>query len=145
MRVHYSILKKRPGTNLQYPIELDGGSDGVTEVISIPMFPIRNGMELLIAVKVSGVTGASPSTVSLHTGNFVDSQLKTVDPWRGTADKTASISTNGMVEILIHPHNSSDIGKLPLGIYGKVSIDVPSGSTVTVEDIILTEVRTGPG
>lgn len=110
--------------------------------VSDPFVLIGDGRKLAVWAKVGSVTAASSISLSLYTGYRRDSSGTVT--YRSTPDATASVSSDGVVELLIDPTDPSLSGKLPVGPHAIVVATTGAGDAVTVEELFVVEEECRP-
>lgn len=106
--------------------------------VTDPFDLLGHGREMAVVLKVSGVTAGAGITASLWTGYLADNTTS-APIFRATADKSVSITGNGVFEILLNPEVAGDVAKMPLGYHGKVTVTTGAGSAVTVDEVHIVE------
>lgn len=135
MRRNVDITKRISGIPTAQVVPASQTTPGQT--VTDPFFLHGEGRELLLGIRVTGVTVAAAISANLWTGI-----MKAADgtvTFRATADKSVSITGNGVFEIRLNPEDASDVTKMPLGPHAKVTIITGAGDAATVQEVRLVE------
>ena len=112
------------------------GAETTDSLVSQDGFQLKNRVRTSIAIKCSGVTAADGISLSLWTGSITSAGAVV---YRASADKSVSVTTNGVVEINFNPEDDTDVTKLPLGSKAKITATTGTGDAVTVDSIWVNE------